>query len=202
VRAADELERLIRERNASVVGIGGAPGSGKSTLARDVATRFEHPLSFSLDDFCYSKAERSARGMPWRAAVGTHDLDALIDVLQRVRSPERIEVPRYSAEIDDAMEPRLVSATREIVLIDGWLLGHAADGYEAILEHLDLLVFLDVPDEVAKERRFAREDALRAADGGFSTDEMQRFWGEVLEPGIAGIIPGAKARADVVIDSH
>jgi hypothetical protein len=40
---------------------------------------------------------------------------------------------------------------------------------------------------------------LRSKGGGFSEEKMQAFWDEVLGPGIATVIPAARARADLVV---
>jgi uridine kinase len=193
--AAEQIAEAIGERRARVVGIGGPPGAGKTTVARALVDRFPAALSFSLDDFCWSRAERERRGLPWRAMVGAHDLDALVELLDHLDEPT-LTVPVYSAEIDDRVPPRAVSGSPSLVLIDGWLLGHSSDGYEQILERLDLFVFLDVPIDVTRDRRFGREAKLA---GGFTAERMQAFWDEVLEPGIRTILPAAKARADLVV---
>jgi uridine kinase len=86
------------------------------------------------------------------------------------------------------------------VLLEGFALGRRSDGYDRILERLDLLVFLEVDEATAKRRRFAREAELRARGGGFSEEQMERFWNEVLEPGMRQWLDDARAAADVVID--
>jgi len=192
-----EVARLARERGARVVGIGGAPGSGKSTLAREAAEELGDVLVVSLDDYYLSKTERAERGLKWRGPPGSHDVHALTTLLDRFRNHETpLVVARFSPEIDDRVEPESIDRLPRVLILEGMLLGHRGDGYGAILDRLDLLVFLDVPTDVARERRFSRE---RKLDGGFDENEMEAFWDEVLQPVIDDIIPGAKAAADVVI---
>ena len=120
-------------------------------------------------------------------------------MLDALRDGHAVDAPRYSAEIDDRIDPLHIEAGCSVVLLDGWLIGHAADGYERILERLDLVAFVDTPFDVALERRFGREADLRARGGGFSSEQMQEFWDDVLEPGIRTVLPGAKANADLVL---
>ncbi|MEX0874078.1 MAG: hypothetical protein WD646_05095 [Actinomycetota bacterium] len=198
---AKPLAHIARESGLRIVGIGGPPGAGKSTIAQLVAEELADVLVMSLDDFYLSKTERSARGLRWRGPPGSHDLSALLDVLDGL--PERrvpIETPKFSAEIDDRVEPITITEPPDYVLLEGWLLGHRGDGYDAVLDRLDLMTFLDVDEETARARRFDREAALREHGSGFSEQEMQSFWDEVLGPGIPRWVRSAKESADLVFE--
>ena len=195
-----QLASIIRLLDAHFVGIAGSPGSGKSTLARLVADQVDG-LVISMDDFYLSRVERTERGLAWRGPPGSHDVAQLLDVLDRLREHRTpITIPRFSGEIDDRIEPIVLGDVPDRVLVEGWVIGHAGDGYGAILDRLDLLVFIDVPDETARSRRFAREAELRARGGGFSEAEMRRFWDEVLGPGMAKWVREAKDTADLVLE--
>lgn len=194
------LAHVVQRLRAHLVGFAGPPGAGKSTLAHLVADELDG-LMISMDDFYLSRAERSERGLAWRGPPGSHDVQALLDVLDRFRSNRvPVTVPRFSAEIDDRVEPATISNVPAHVILEGWVLGHRAGGYEEILDRLDLLVFLDVPVDTARSRRFSREQLLRERGGGFSEHEMRRFWDEVLEPGIGKWVREAKETADLILE--
>lgn len=199
---ADPLVRVINVLDVRAVGIAGPPGGGKSTLARATAERLDDAtLVLSMDDFYLSKADRAARGIPWRGPPGSHDLDALIDVLDGVRAQRvPIALARFSSEIDDRIEHVMLNGVPQRVIVEGWVLGHRSDGYDRILERLDLLVFFDVPVELARARRYEREAALRRSGGGFSATDMDRFWTQVLEPGLDRWVREARATADLRIE--
>jgi uridine kinase len=195
--AATELLDLVTSRNVRVLGLTGAPGCGKSTLARAVAARRPHTVVVSMDDFYLSKADR---GSSWRGPPETYDLDALVRAVADLRDGRvPVTLPRFDAAIDDRVEPVTIEQAPELVVVEGWYLGYRGDGFDALADEIEVLVFLDVDIEVAKQRRFAREAELRARGGGFSEAEMQRFWNEILEPGIRARTNPIRASADVVL---
>jgi uridine kinase len=199
------LAELVRTLTPAIVGLSGPPGSGKSTLARQLAAVLASPeseaLALSLDDFYLSRRDRLHLGIPWRGGPGSHDLRLLTEVLGRIRAGRTpITLPRFDAHTDDRTSPETLASVPRPVLLEGWFLGYPDGGYGEILTDLDLLVFLDVDVPTARIRRFTREDALREAGGGFSPDDMRRFWDEVLEPGIVRLVPAAKQAAGLVLE--
>jgi uridine kinase len=198
---AEGLARVGRRLDAHIGGSGGPPGAGKATVAREVSALLEDALVVSLDDYYLSKSERMSRGLEWRGPPGSHDLAGLLEFLDRVREGRSpITVQRFSAEIDDRIEPITLRSVPSHVLLEGWVLGHRDDGYEEILDRLDLFVYFGVDLPTAKARRFAREAELREHGGGFSEHDMQRFWDEVLEPGMDRWVRAAREGADLVIE--
>lgn len=194
------LRALIEERGVRILGISGPPGSGKSTVARELVRKDTDGVVISMDDFYLSKAERERRDLAWRGPPGSHDLAAMIDVLRRIKDADTpITMPRFDPSTDDRTANLVLTTAPRLAIVEGFYLGYARDGYEDLLPFIDLLVFLDVDVAVAKERRFAREADLRAYGGGFTEDQMQHFWDEVLGPGIERWTKPARASADVIL---
>src|SRR5437867_2320519 len=140
---AEAIVRAVREREAHIVGIGGSPGAGKSTVARAVRNRLDDALVVSLDDYYLTKADRAARGFRFRGPPGSHDVRALVNLLDDMREGKSpVVVQRFSAEIDDRVDPVVVDRVPGVLIVEGMLLGYRGDGYDEILDRLDLFVFL------------------------------------------------------------
>jgi pantothenate kinase-related protein Tda10 len=192
---------ILRGVEPTVVGVAGPPGSGKTTFARAVAVALgPRAVQASMDDFYLSRAERDAKGLRFRGGPGSHDLASLVGVLDDVRAQRSpVTMPRYDTHADDRAEPRRLERAPRPLILDGYFLGYAGDGYADVLERLDVLVFLDVDIETARSRRFDRERVLRDEGGGLSEPDMEAFWDEVLEPGVQQLVPGARANADLIL---
>ncbi len=88
-----------------------------------------------MDDYYLSKQDRAARGLPWRGPPGSHDVGALVEVLDRIRVGHvPIMVQRFSPEIDDRIDPVTIAPVPTHVIVEGWVLGHRRDGYAEILD--------------------------------------------------------------------
>lgn len=154
----------------------------------------------SMDDFYLTKAERQARGMRWRAVPGSHDVEMLVGVLDAIREGTvPFDVPVFSHATDDRTGMRTIDRTPATTLLEGLFIGSDIGRYPEVTGRLDQLVFIDVPLDVAKRRRFSREAELQARGSGMTDDEMQRFWDEALSPGLEDWLAQAKARADVIV---
>lgn len=197
--------QLIRASHPRVFAISGPVGAGKSTIATAVseslATIGLRAVTLSMDDFYLSRAERDRRGIAWRAAPGSHDLDLMVQTLAAIQEQSHpLVLPRFEMSRDDRIADERLEEAPDLALFEGWLIGYGGDGYDRILPHLDWHLHLDVPKDVARERRFGRETRLRERTGrAFSPEEMQRFWDEVLGPGIDRWVPASADHADIVV---
>ena len=197
--------QLIRASRPRVFAISGPVGAGKSTVAgavvRSLAKVGIRAVALSLDDFYLSRAERERRGIAWRAAPGSHDLDLMVETLAAIQDgAQPLVLPRFDFSRDDRSTDERVDDAPDVVLFDGWIIGYDGQGYGRMLPYLDWHLHLDVPKEVARERRFAREAKLRQETGrAFSPEKMQQFWDEVLGPGFDTWVPASAEHADVVV---
>ena len=197
--------QLIRASRPRLFALSGPVGAGKSTVAsavsRSLAKVGMRAVALSMDDFYLSRREREGRGIAWRAAPGSHDIDLMVQTLTAIRNGSRpLSLPRFDPSRDDRSTDERLEDAPDVVLFDGWILGYDGQGYGRILPFLDWHLHLDVPTDVARERRFARETKLREETGGaFSPEEMQQFWDEVLGPGMDTWVPASAEHADIVV---
>ena len=197
--------QLIRAATPRVFALSGPVGAGKSTIAGAVARSLAavgiRAVALSLDDFYLSREERDRRGIPWRAVPGSHDLDLTVRTLAAIQDGSQpLVLPRFDMSRDDRGADERLDEAPDVVLFEGWIIGYDGEGYERILPSLDWHLHLAVPKDVARRRRFARETKLREQTGrAFSPEEMQRFWDEVLGPGIDTWVPVTAEHADIVV---
>lgn len=196
---------LIRASRARVFAISGPVGAGKSTVAGAVARSLANmgmaAVALSMDDFYLSRADRERLGINWRAAPGSHDLDLMVTTLAAVQEGlQPLILPRFDPSRDDRSADERLDDAPDVVLFDGWIIGYGGQGYERILPYIDWHLHLDVPKEVARRRRFAREAKLREETGrAFTPEKMQQFWDQVLGPGFDTLVPASAEHADVVV---
>jgi D-glycerate 3-kinase len=118
-----------------IQGIVGVQGSGKSTLANILQVLIQQLgytcLAFSLDDLYRSYSDRlelqkKDPRIIWRGVPGTHDHDLGINILQRLREGQSVEIPRFDKSAFDGAGDRLgyeLVKPVDIVLFEGWFVG-------------------------------------------------------------------------------
>lgn len=157
-----------------LVGVNGSQGSGKTTLCDYFCAvlKAQYGLScvaLSLDDFYLTGEQRRQLGgsvhplLATRGVPGTHDLDLLHRTLDRLLAGEAAPVPRFDKSIDDRRTDSdwdRVSPGVDLVLLEGWCLGVAAQSDEALDQPLNELE--STADSDGKWRQYANE-ALRSS---------------------------------------
>jgi uridine kinase len=197
--------QLIRASHPRLFAISGPAGAGKSTVASAVSRSLANvglgAVALSLDDFYLSRRERERRGIAWRAPPGSHDIDLMVQTLAAIQDGSRpLFLPRFDPSRDDRSPDECLEDSPDVVLFDGWIIGFDGQGYGRILPYLDWHLHLDIPTDVARDRRFDRETRLREETGrAFTPEEMERFWDEVLGPGMDTWVRASAEHADIVV---
>ncbi len=161
-----------------LVGIAGGSCSGKTTFARRLATLLSDDgvVSISFDSY-YRPLDHLP--LERRHAVNFDhpdalDGDLLADHLRSLRSGRSVDRPTY----DFARHARLPETRRadpsRFVLVDGILLLT----FPAVVEALDVTVFIDAPADVRLARRLARDTVER----GRTEESVRRQFAATVAP--------------------
>ena len=150
---------LIPERGVDCVfvGIDGVDGAGKTTFADALAAVVTRPVvRISVDDFHdvaavrYRRGRDSAKGF-WLDAFDYERL--LADVFRPLRESRRYRAAAHDLGSDQPVDASWQTAPPgSVVIVDGLFLQR-----RELAEQFDLVVYLDVPFEVAAARLNARD---------------------------------------------
>lgn len=208
------------EHRARVVGVSGPQGGGKSTLAAalvaEAAGRGLSAVTLSVDDVylphaaqrAVAASHRGNRAMEHRGYPGTHDVALGVQVLDALRRPGRVRLPRYDKSAYGGRGDRApgstwpeVEAPVDLVVFEGWMLGfrpapavppelepanRALAAYAAWTARLDVLVLLRAPAFAwVRAWRVDAEAARRAAGAPGLTDAEARDYIDRFEPAYA-----------------
>jgi mannose-1-phosphate guanylyltransferase/phosphomannomutase len=162
-------ERLNVKGAPILVGVCGRSRAGKSVAAHAIVRALSEQdiscLQVSLDQWIMSAGERQANS----SAEARNRVDAIPDVIRRLRAGERVLAPGYDAVtrgIGKAMS--YDPGGRSVIVLEGIFAGHPS-----IREMLDLVVFAAIPGELQRSRftTFYRWK-------GFENDAIETLWNE------------------------
>lgn len=171
---ADHLATLPRGAR-SIVGVAGAPGSGKSTLAEHLVDRLNGSASnraavFPMDGYHYDDMLLGQMGLLERkGSPDTFDVAGLFHMLGRLKAnaEDHIAVPVFDRDIEIARAgARLIPQNVDIVVAEGNYLLLDRAPWSGLAAQFDCRVFLDVPEDVLRERLAARWTGYGLSDDG------------------------------------
>lgn len=177
-------------------GICGGSGAGKTTLTRHLLERLgPDQVSVIAFDAYYrdqghlTPAERSLVNYDHPDSLDHERFAADVEAL---RMGESIASPVYDFATHTRTGDVTMIEARPIVIVEGILLLSFAE----IAEHLDLAVFIDVPEQVRLERRIRRDVAER----GREADDVRRQFAETVAPMHDTFVEPFRHRAHRTVD--
>jgi pantothenate kinase len=200
--AAEQLDRAVRlaGRGRALLGIAGQPGAGKSTLAQvllaGVRARGVRTALVGMDGFHIAHRALTELGLvEVKGAPETFDVAGYVALLRRLRDPaeELVWAPEFRREIEDAIQSAVpVRTDVQLVITEGNYL--LLDGpWQPVRELLDEVWYVDLPDELRRERLAARHE--------FYGRTREQAWERTLgsDERNARTVAASKGLADLVV---
>jgi pantothenate kinase len=192
---------LIVPGQRRVLGITGAPGAGKSTLTAALTAAIPEAALVPMDGFHLANAELMRLGRQGRkGAPDTFDADGYAALLGRLRQqggqPEgqTIYAPLFDRGLEESIGSALpVSPDAPLIITEGNYLLLETGGWAQVGAAIDVVWFLEVPDELRLPRLIRRHQQFgRSAEGA-------EAWVQGVDEGNARLIEATRSRADLVV---
>lgn len=178
-----------------VVGITGGSGSGKTTLAHALAQRFS-AAHLSLDDYYHhdpSLTLEDRRRKNWDHPAA-FDFAGLASSLAALRRGETAPARRWDFETSTPIHVTEILQPSPVILVEGILLCFDPD----LRATIDLLIFLDAPIDVLRERRVRRDVSER----GRSAEHTLWQYEAMVRPMHETHVAPYAATADLILDAR
>ena len=142
----DVLKAVAAHQGTFVLGVSGCQGSGKSTLSGLLTLLLRESMGLrsvvlSIDDFYLTREERQRLAsqvhplLQTRGVPGTHDVNLALDTLAALKEEGEVSIPRFDKAVDDrvpAEQWHRVQAPLDVIVLEGWCLGIAAQPEQAL----------------------------------------------------------------------
>lgn len=185
--------RLLEPRRPTgprrLIGVVGPPGVGKSTLAARLAASDPQAAVLPMDGFHLPQARLVELGRRERmGAPDTFDLAGFAAVLAALRADDaEVSAPGFDRAVEEPVAGAItVGRGIRTVYVDGNYLLHDAEGWQLIAPLLDESWYLELDDEVRRQRLIARHIAT-----GKAPDAATAWVRDVDEPNARLIARGA-----------
>lgn len=178
---------------ARIVCLCGGSGSGKSTIAQRLLKRHRPgAVSLVIEDDYYRDCDPQLGHDPaqWNFdAPDSKDAHLLVDHLKALKRGTVVESPRYCHTTHRRLPDAKPVAPAPLVLIEGMHAPLLAG------EALDLVVFLDTPDDIRLARRLVRDVAER----GRTPEGVVAQYLHTVRPMHVAYVAPLRQRADLVL---
>ena len=146
---APPLAAAARSRPGLLVGLCAPQASGKTTAARalerTLAAEGLRCVTLSLDDLYLPRREREALArqvhplLVTRGPPGTHDVERGHAVVDALRAPGVLRMPRFDKAADDRAADEDVQGPADLILFEGWCIGARPQPDAELLEPANAL---------------------------------------------------------------
>lgn len=169
-----------------IIGVTGGTCSGKSSVCKAVAEMYDGVVWVKQDDFFKNESEcpKQDGWINWETPESIH-YDEMLYALLDLKEGRRTLKPRFSWGGYERKGYEHVGPA-DIVVVEGFVLFYVED----MLDLFDAKIFMNIPDDVIRERRFSRQPKLDPA-----------YFDQVILPCYKEFCLSTKEHADYVIDA-
>ena len=203
IALVDRATSLLDRAGRVVLGTAGAPGAGKSTLTSALLEALRSRLGedavghLPMDGFHLADVQLDRLGRRDRkGAPDTFDVDGYVSALARLRAqPDRtLFVPGFERDLEQPIAAAVaIPPSARLVITEGNYLLLPDGGWERVRPLLAEVWFVDVDDEVRRERLVRRHEEF-----GKSPDDA-RAWVQRVDEANARLVAVTRDTADVVV---
>ncbi|APW46088.1 nucleoside/nucleotide kinase family protein [Rhodoferax antarcticus] len=199
---SQRITDLLASGSRRILGIAGAPGAGKSTLVQAIATQFGEAVQpVPMDGFHLANSELLRLGRRGRkGAPDTFDAAGYVNLMRRLKHhppDEVVYAPDYRRHVEEAIAGAIaVDPATPLVVTEGNYLLLEDAPWNQLPGMLDEIWFLDVPDELRRQRLVARHMRF-----GRTEQQALDWMASTDEPNALRITQG-RVRADVQVSWH
>lgn len=181
-----------------IIGICGGTGSGKTTIARRIVETVgaENVVLVEQDSYYRNLSdmpldERHHANFDHPDSI---DSDLLVNHLKRLRNGQTIDMPIYDFVSHTRRDESSLIEPKPVVIVEGILIFAEA----AILDLLDVRVFVDTPDDIRLIRRLRRDVQER----GRSFERTLWQYEHTIRPMHYEFVEPSKRHADIIIPEN
>ncbi len=181
-----------------IIGICGGTGSGKTTIARRIVETVgaENVVLVEQDSYYRNLSdmpldERHHANFDHPDSI---DSDLLVNHLKRLRNGQTIDMPIYDFVSHTRRDESSMIEPKPVVIVEGILIFAES----AILDLLDVRVFVDTPDDIRLIRRLRRDVQER----GRSFERTLWQYEHTIRPMHYEFVEPSKRHADIIIPEN
>lgn len=156
------IAQLLASGERKILGLVAPPGAGKSTLAEALMAHYPQRVQgVPMDGFHLANRELLRLGRQQRkGAPDTFDAAGFVNLLRRLKSQsvsEIIYAPEFRRDIEEPVAGAIaIAPDTSLVITEGNYLLLDDAPWNQVREVVDEIWYLDVPDELRRERLLAR----------------------------------------------